>query len=384
MGPPSEKTNDLIKYLVQAFPNSLEYKSTLGETPLWLAFYFGRLDFVKTLIDAGANQMARNNHGNNIIHAALEGLPKARRLRPVLECVDSGIIAHLFQQRNSLHESGTTPLHTWITAVSNSRRNNGYYHHGAKYDRDEQILEVLGLLLGISQGSELEMLNGAGDTPLHTAVMSQDELLTRALLEHSPKPLFRENAVGRTPAEIARENVTAEKFATPDAVSLSFDSHNSNMDAAAFVDRPAWTFTKEGGDGSAAGLSAKQRVWEVVRAVLERHPDRRRLVSLSEANDVAKRLGDEYNTSRYFSITARQDEYADPEENEAKEDDKEDFAAKLRQNGSGDAWSFPDDDDEEKESRCPACGRNKAQRTEQRVFGRRPRQVARCPTCGAS
>ncbi|KZL88206.1 ankyrin repeat protein [Colletotrichum incanum] len=355
MGPPTEKTNNVIKYLVQACPNSLEYKSTLGDTPLWLAFYFGRLEFAKTLIEAGANQMTRNNSGENIIHAALQGMPKACRLGPVLELVDSGIITHLCQQRNNIHESGTTPLHSWITAVCNSRNRSTYYYSGKKYETNDQILDVLNLLLKFSQGTELEMLNGAGDTPLHTAVMSNDKLLTKALIQYKPKLLYRENAVGRTPAEIARENVTGEKFTAPHPILLN---NSNNANPSAYVNMPVESFVKidedkENDTSNSARLSKKQQVWERVRGVLERHPDKRRLVSLNEANDVAKRLGEKYNAARYFSITARQDEYADPEEKEAGKEGKEDFASKTRTGGSGRTWSFPEDKSKDE---CPGCG----------------------------
>ncbi|EFQ28840.1 hypothetical protein CGRA01v4_10283 [Colletotrichum graminicola] len=340
MGPPTDKTNDVIKYLVQACPNSLEYKSTLGDTPLWLAFHFGRLEFAKTLIKAGANQMTRNNSGDNIIHAALFAMPRASDLGPVLELIDPGIIAHLFQQRNNIHESGTTPLHSWITAVCDSRKTYPpYYYLYKKYDSNEQIIDVLDLLLKLSHGAELEMLNGAGDTPLHTAVMSNDNLLAEALVRYKPKLLYRENAVGRTPAEIARENVTGEKFTAPGPVRL-----NSGKNPTDYVNRPVESFVKadddkENGKNGSSKLSNKQKVWESIRVFLERHPDKRRLVSLNEANDVAKRLGEKYNRARYFSITARQDEDADPAENKA---GKEDFASMMRTSGSGRTWSLTD------------------------------------------
>ncbi|KAL0936521.1 ankyrin repeat protein [Colletotrichum truncatum] len=352
MATPSEETSKLVKYLVQACPNSLEYKSTLGDTPLWLAFYFGRLDLAKILIKAGANQMTRNNTGDNIIHAALSGYPKADRLSPVLDLIDSSIISHLFQQRNNLHESGTTPLHSWLTTVCNTYEVNW----NRKYSCDEQILEVLNLILEHSEGSELEMLNGAGDTPLHTAVMLRNKVLTKALLDYKPKLLYRENAVGRTPAEIAREEVTGEKLAAPQAITLSFSSYNNDKDPSSLVNRNIKTFIDKDGEKDIhrkfKTASGKQQVWEVASSILERFPDKRRLVSLNEANDVAKRLGEKYNASRYFSIQARNDEYADPEDNEAKEENKDDFAAQTRRNRAGFTWWVAGD---KPEAKCSSC-----------------------------
>ncbi|KAI3549731.1 hypothetical protein CABS01_12565 [Colletotrichum abscissum] len=367
MGPPTEATNQVIKYLAQACPASLDYKSTLGDTPLWLAFHFGRLDFARTLIAAGANQMARNNAGDNILHAALQGMPRACRLGPVLDLVDAGIRPHLAQQRNNLSENnGTTPLHAWITAVCNSRRTTYHYNPVASknYADNAQILAVLARLIEFSSSggnAELEMLNGAGDTPLHTVVMAHDAVLAKALLSYRPKLLYRENAVGRTPAEIARENVTGEKFLAPSPITL----FQSNQDPSTIVSRPVESFVKkdddeeevedaDGNGNSPARLTDKQNTWRAVRAVQEQNPDKRRLVSLNEANDVAKRLGEKYNASRYFSITARQDEYEDPEDAAAgNRDEKSDFAAQTRNASGGQMWSFPQDESKEK---CPGCG----------------------------
>ncbi|OHE91823.1 hypothetical protein CORC01_12897 [Colletotrichum orchidophilum] len=372
MGPPTEETNQVIKYLAQACPASLDYKSTLGDTPLWLAFHFGRLDFAKTLIAAGANQTVRNNAGDNIIHAALRGMPRACRLGPVLDLVDAGLASHLCQQRNNLHENnGTTPFHLWITAVCNSRRRvHSPYHYNSmaskNYVDNAQILAVLARLLDFSRGgAELEMLNGAGDTPLHTVVMAHDDVLARALLEYRPKLLYRENAVGRTPAEIARENVTGEKFIAPSPITL----FQSNNDPSTIVSRPIESFIKKDdddtsddedkdGSNSSACLTDKQKTWQVVRAVQEQNPDKRRLVSLIEANDVAKRLGEKYNASRYFQVSrtmhrVRQTAYAIPGEAAAVTDDKDDFAARTRATSGGQVWSFPQDETKDK---CPGCG----------------------------
>ncbi|KAF6843514.1 ankyrin repeat protein [Colletotrichum musicola] len=360
MGYPREETRRLVKYLVQACPSSIEYKSTSGDTPLWIAFRFGRADLARALIKAGANQMVRNNSGENILHAALGGLPQACRLRPVLDLVDPGIIAHLFQQRNNLHESGTTPLHSWITSVCSTYA----YSSGRRYNHDGQILRTLSLILEYSKGLELEMLNGAGDTPLHTAVMYRNRLLTKALLEYKPKLLYRENAVGRIPAEVAREEVTGEKFTAPNAISLSYNNYHNDKEPAALVKRDVESFVKKSEDrGGEERLSDKQEVWEVVRDVMESFQEKRRLVSLNEANDVAKRLGEKYSGSRYFSIqgrarqsggrvrqSARDDDGSDAGKDEEQEDD---FAA-ISRRSDHQAWWFPEDEGKPK---CDCCER---------------------------
>ncbi len=66
----------------------------------------------------------------------------------------------------------------------------------------------------------MEMLDGAGNTCLHDAVMRSFTRMVQALVDYRPRLLYRENAVGRTPAEVARDKVTATKFRQPGAISL--------------------------------------------------------------------------------------------------------------------------------------------------------------------
>jgi len=79
---------------------------------------------------------------------------------------------------------------------------------------------------------------------------------------------------------------------------------------------------------------------------MDKHPGKRRLVSLNEANDVAKRLGEQYSSSRYFSIQARgedDDDEEEKEEDQTRAADVQDFSAQTR-NGRGDRWA------------CEKCG----------------------------
>ena len=64
-------------------------------------------------------------------------------------------------------------------------------------------------------------------------------------------------------------------------------------------------------------------------------------MSLNEANDVAKRLGEKHQASRYFSIQARDDdddeEKDGDEEGEAK--DVEDFSVQQRNGKWSEQWA---------------------------------------------
>ncbi|KAI9171446.1 ankyrin repeat [Paramyrothecium foliicola] len=200
MATPENRSYELLEYLVETYPQSLEKKTTTGDTPLMIACRLGRLRYVELLLKANADQSTKNANGENIVHAAIAGVPTAHRLRPLLELFDKDLRSHLFQQRNSLQNDGLTPLHAWIIAASGGANS---YNNSQAYSERKDAVEVLKLLLEYSQGCELSMLNAAGDTCLHTAIMRAQLALVKAIVDFQPRLLYRENAVG--PANSARK-----------------------------------------------------------------------------------------------------------------------------------------------------------------------------------
>ncbi len=335
----------LIKYLVQAQaqPGLLETKNSDGDTPLMMACHFGRTSFVKLLIAAGADQSTRNKAGQNILHYAVSGLPRAEQLEAFIRLLDKDLLPHLFVSRNNLHGSGgLTPLHLFVEATAWPSE-TGYNSSARRsaYKTDKEWLDVFNLLLRIGGGAELEMLNGAGDTMLHTAVMRASETIVRALLAFRPSLLYRENAVGRTPAEVARDRVTAtEKFRAPNIPGVPNDTGKS---VSGLVHRAVGDFAPDKKPSTTeAAESDASKVWKVCLEYMEKHPSKRRLVSLNEANDVAKRLGEQYSSSRYFSIQARGDDDDDDDEAEGDKEERardvEDFSVQSKNQRSGSRW----------------------------------------------
>ncbi|KAF4337053.1 ankyrin repeat [Fusarium beomiforme] len=380
---PGDNSNELLEYLVDACPSSIEKKNSEGDTPLMVACRLGRIDAVKILLVANADQSTRNQKGENILHAAVERNPKANQLRELLDLLDSGLRSHLFLQRKNLNENGTTPLHAWISQASgvplgadnrnNYRRYNGSGYSKPYFDQEKELVRMLKLLLEYSKGEELEMLNGAGDTCLHTAIMTDMIAAVRILVDFKPSLVYRENAVGRTPAELAHDQLTSQKFSMPDKPSLRDrnripDILRKNLEE--FVEEAVTDAhpTEQARSLETLGLSdsykpnevplilasmgvEKKRsskklepriidlvLWDLCRTTMKRHPGKRRLVSLNEANDVAKRLGEKYSASRYFSIQARvDDEETDPEERQA--GTTVDFAVQEMKSRLSQAWT---------------------------------------------
>ncbi|KAI0521370.1 ankyrin repeat protein [Xylaria bambusicola] len=307
LGPIGDRTNRLIEYLIKVCPASFEAKSDLGYTPLFLACLMGRPQFAKTLIDAGADQSVKDGGFNNIVHACVINYPDLDLLRQMLDLFDPELRTHMFRQRNNLSCGGNTPLHLWLTEsyIPWSRLNG---------DKDSTHVTLLRLLLEYSKGEELEILNGSGDTVLHTAVLRSSADQARVLLEQNPKLLFRENTVGRTPGEIAYDLYTNDKVKEPDSVAINVRSYDH------LVDQNPEEFLPKAKDKK----TNKEQTWEVVQEYLAKTEGKRRLVSLNEANDVARRLGEKYLWQRYYTKTTNQN-------NEDDDHDANDDAKKTKE-----------------------------------------------------
>jgi ankyrin repeat protein len=390
---PGEDANEVLEFLVETFPASIEKKNTEGDTPLMVACRLGRIEAIKILLSANADQSARNQKGENILHAALACNPKDHQLRELLDLIDTDLRSHLFLQKKNLAENGTTPLHAWVSQASGVQPDNANSYHrynyhgyrGAYNGKEQEMIQMLNLLLEYSKGDELEMLNGAGDTCLHTAIMMDMIPLTQALIKFRPSLVYRENAVGRTPAELAHDRLTSQKFEVVGSPSRSrkdgardtLDSNPENF--VRDVDIEAHTPEQRKEFLETLGLSDNYKanevslirssmgvkkhpsnkslnnkttggiLWDLCRTAMQKYPGKRRLVTLNEANDVAKRLGEKYSASRYFSVQARvEDGEEDPEENE--NNTTVDFAVQEMNSRLSRAWYINEQPTEENSS----------------------------------
>ncbi|PWI66622.1 hypothetical protein PCL_04760 [Purpureocillium lilacinum] len=401
----TKESVELLEYLVKACPEFIEKKTASGDTPLMVACSLGRIEYVKTLLAAGADQSTRNASGENIVHASLKGNPTAAQVKLLMEILDSDLRKHLFLQRKSLEQNGTTPLHTWISRVcglSDSGETPSYYHYNSNYYnqtpseyRDQEVVVAMAkLLLEYSNGEELDMLNGAGETCLHTAVKREVISLVRVLVDFKPQLLFRENAVGRTPAEIAHDQLQSQTFEKPnsrywnrtsrtvdDLINKSVgdfavDAEAKNSDSDTIKDKLrnlglsgdydkedlvpllAAMGTGDGKSGSSPGSGTMKKViWDFCATALSNNSGKRRLVSLNEANDVARRLGEKHTPSRYFSVENRKDEDDEEQGSQDGKDDTTDFVVREMQQRRGRAWAFSEYEAEKLGiSKCEDCG----------------------------
>ncbi|KAJ2988752.1 hypothetical protein NUW58_g3814 [Xylaria curta] len=317
LGPLGDSTNKLIEYLIKVYPSSFEAKSDLGHSPLYLACLMGRVQFAKTLIDAGADQSVKDKEFNNVIHACLKNRPKPDQLRQMLELFDPELRTHMFRQRNNLSHGGDTPLHFWLKNANALSYTWDYTNRGSRRileDENVDNVKLLRLLLEFSKGEELEILNGSGDTVLHTAVVRLLSEQTKVLLEQNPKLLYRENTVGRTPGEIAYDVFTNSKVEGLDPIEINANKRFTKT----LLERSPESFIS----AVQPKKSRKDGIWAIVQEHLAKTEGKRRLVSLNEANDVARRLGESYSWQRYYTKKTTNPE-DDADEEVKKEEEKE-------------------------------------------------------------
>lgn len=271
MAKPGEETTKLIKYLLHVMPGSLRVKSIDGLTPLSLAISLCRLDAAKLLIEAGADQTVRNNKGCNILHILLcsaYGMNSVneKALQPFLDLIDKRLVPSLLTERCSLHPGSLTPIAAWMHT----------------YSENIEILRTILDFAASTNNEHLELLDGSGDTPLHWAIKSQRQDWANLILEYRPDLLYCENSVGCTPYELAEDAYTYE------CVSKASDVTGFN-NLESLINIPPWKLAKDYKKGEAINTKSTWHLCEDWMAKTD-GKQKRRLVSLIEANEVAKRL----------------------------------------------------------------------------------------------
>lgn len=267
---PGPKKNALVEYLLKIFPDSVNIKTVGGQTPLLLAYQMKQPKLAKILVEHGADQTYRDSQGRNLLHALLDQVrlgDKADKylasLHVLIGLIDRRVLTSLFTERCSNNPGSLTPLHSWLLS-----RPYG----------DERAVDVLNAYLDHSKGVELDLINGAGDTPMHSIVSEQDVPFLKAVVGRRPELLHRENATGRTPADVVFDRDNVAKI--QDVQTLNHGSRHIDV-----VDRELSAFIppKE-------GVVKKPKWKDAWKSALESNPKKRKLVSLSEANEVARRL----------------------------------------------------------------------------------------------
>ncbi|KAJ9641384.1 hypothetical protein H2199_005354 [Coniosporium tulheliwenetii] len=245
---------------------------------------------------ARADPTIRDHRGNNVLHSLLCPISNQGRiyqndkyLKETMELLDPTLLATLATQRSADGPGSATPLARWMKSITNNSWHPNHQRFQSSIVDEDKHTAVLRILLAFSSsGEELALTDGAGDTPLHTAVRMKAPRLLELMLEKRPDLLYRENATGRTPAEMAQD-VWVHQVVWNAPKLKGLDSYSMyNPRAQGLVDRSPETFVEEKDE-----RSDERKVWDVCQKWMEKEGAKnrkRKLVSLFEANEVAKRV----------------------------------------------------------------------------------------------
>lgn len=291
---------ELVKYLIEVMPQTLETTSQDGYTPLLLAFSLNRFAAAQLLIEAGANPRKVDGFGRNILHLLLAGMGTTIEhegdLKRLLALIDGPVLQELFTQRDTTNPGAQTPLARWLDRLRRRQPPSG----DTKGERD-----VLKLILSRSEGADLEVMDGSGQFPLHTAVRWSQNHIVETMVERNPTLLHRENATGQTPLDLAETKC------------LQYNIHNPpNMQDGRGFKLPSRPGQMPPDFGCPERMTKPdvRSIWHVCMEAAERFPGKRMLVPLNDANDVSKRLAITLRTQSqdYVDTQFAKDDMSDP------------------------------------------------------------------------
>lgn len=286
---PNKESERLVEYLAKQYPGVLETKSQEGHTPLALAFSLHRTSFAKILIEAGADQTTRDHRGNNLVHLLLcdkdgEARDKPDSMKTLLALLDSRLIPSLLTERSSEQPGSLTPLARWILKAYCF---DSYQSSSVETDGKTAVLRII-LDLAQSTGQKhLEMLDGAGNTPIHDAVKGELPRALELMVNSRADLLHRESATGTTPFEMAVDKwvhkATEDPPRIPSESPLSWNDEDDPY--RELLEKQPGYFVEE-----KQTQDVRREICELCRERAQIGGQKRKLVTLFEANEVAKRL----------------------------------------------------------------------------------------------
>ncbi|KAJ5684217.1 uncharacterized protein N7477_000562 [Penicillium maclennaniae] len=304
MSKPCARSEQLVQYLVDHHPECLEARSERGHTPLAIAFSLRRTSFARILIAAGANQATRDPEGNNLLHIILQPVENQvvnneQDPSPLISLLDQELVSSMLTQR-----AGTgswTPLARQLESF-NPFHDRNHELESIKVTMASTVTLLLDLAEPINQ-KHLELLDGSGNTPVHVAVKKGFSQIVQLMLDRRPDLLYRENATGSTPLEMATDAWVNDTTRHPPR-RVSPDNPNRSVSwdpmTTPLVDRDPKYFLK-GQDFK----KTQDRMYQVCQDHARNHPGKRTLVSLNEANALVKRLATQKVTTERSHVRCR-------------------------------------------------------------------------------
>ncbi|KLJ08785.1 hypothetical protein EMPG_15784 [Blastomyces silverae] len=302
--PSEEFGTSVVQFILETFPDSLHTKNDAGFTPLHLAFGGRRIMAARVLVEAGADQTARDNDGCNMLHhifasniSTVRNSPKL--LKTLCEILDPEIIPILAQQRSHLQISSGArarfgrqmPLSQWLSRSE-----------GTEVSTLKAILDVTG-------GKELYVLNEQGNYPIHDVTKQRKIEFVQVLLERDPCMAVLENATGTTPLEVAENELISYLIDVYSNIEKKISSsagipYNSNRIVSELYREltnrwynrpyefdPSEIYSSKG-DKQLVSMEdcTKGKIVQLLRNAAAKSGKKRILVSLQDANELVRRL----------------------------------------------------------------------------------------------
>ncbi|OJD23371.1 hypothetical protein ACJ73_05275 [Blastomyces percursus] len=346
LGSPSKEFGtSMVQFILETFPDSLHTKNDTGFTPLHLAFGGRRITAAKVLVEAGADQTARDNDGHNMLHhifasniSTVKDSPKL--LKTLSEILDPEIIPVLAQQRSRLQIGSwprvrfgrQTPLSLWLSCSEGTE------------------VSTLKAILDITGGRELYVLNEQGNYPIHDVTKEEKIEFVRVLLERDPCLAVLENATGTTPLEVSENKLISHLVQAYFNIEKKISSsgtmgYGSNATASDlyryFNSRwrkdsdkfdPSEIYDSKG-DKQIVSVEdcTEGKIVQLLRSAAVKSDKKRTLVSLQDANELVRRLSAIQQAAATAATTTSErgrdrdfdDYFQEPDEDERRKSDSD-------------------------------------------------------------
>jgi ankyrin repeat protein len=178
----------------------LDAKNIAGKTPLGDAARAGKISMVSLLLDAGSDINASDSTGKTILIDAIQS-GSEDEVRLLLNRGASPLIQEMYG-RTAYHEAVAKGNITIIALVGNAGGNplardaNGETPLSASFNKGQAVVNSV-------LGSNLNLVDSDGNTPVHIAVLHGAESETVSLLVSKGYNLNRRNSDGTTPLMLA-------------------------------------------------------------------------------------------------------------------------------------------------------------------------------------
>ncbi|MCR4939953.1 MAG: ankyrin repeat domain-containing protein [Treponemataceae bacterium] len=182
---------------------SINAQNISGKTPLHEAAKAGRTVMVELLLSNGADINATDTTGKTVLIDALQ----SGNTELVKMLINKGASPHIQEMygRNAYHEAAESGSIELINIIRNaggnplSRDSYGKTPFSLVLDKDESVIKAV-------LGSDMNLSDSDGNTPIHIAVMNRITPQKLSMLLSLKYPVNRRNSTGQTPLSIAVES----------------------------------------------------------------------------------------------------------------------------------------------------------------------------------